>query len=718
MNNEGSEMKRILNILKSKEILISSIILLSVLLGSIYSYYFKTPKYNASSTLLLIPNNESQTITSSELNLNSELISTYSNIAKQSKILNKVIKNLDLDMTEEKLLSNLKISNITGTYIIKIVAESTKPQEAMNIANELSSVFLDEIKEIYNLENIGIVDKAETPTNPYNINHIKDVTLSLNIGIVVSLLVIIFRYLFDDTVKQEEDIENYVEIKILGKVPLNLEKNEELIDRTNIKSYVLECINTIRTNILYMTAIKTAKTILITSSREEEGKSFISSNISTAFADIDKKVLLIDADMRKGRADRIFDVNNLYGLSDYLCTMTGNLKEDLELGKKYVIESEIPNLHILTHGIIPPNPAELLTSSKMRELIEMLKKVYDIIIIDAPPCMPVSDSIILSTIADATILTVNYGKTKIKELMEVKKSIDIVGGNVIGAILNKVKISEKTYSKGYYYYGNGEKVKNETKQRKIVTANKMFGDAISNLEQSDSSISEEEEIVKENKVIEENIISDILTKEQLQEIIQKEILKIDFTQEFNKMKEIQNTNQEEIKRLTYIQENKLGEMSSIILELKERLENTINILYQKVGDNEKVINQMLENQIIGKEEIQNLIKEQILNEKQIQKIVESEISKFDYNRQFDKLSEIFENLENNYKEIAEKINEQEIEKEEVLKNEKVIDINLLKKAKQKKKRIYSIKEDISYFDLEQTAFCVIPFEKRKENIAL
>lgn len=718
MNNKGSEMKRILSILRSKEILVSLIILVSVLLGTIYSYYFKTPKYNASSTLLLIPNNESQMVTSSELNLNSELISTYSNIAKQSKILNKVIKNLDLDMTEEKLLSNLRISNITGTYMIKIVAESTKPQEAMNIANELSSVFLSEIKEIYNLENIGIVDEAEIPTNPYNINHMKDITLSLIIGIVASLIVITFRYLFDDTVKHEEDIENYVEIKTLGKVPLNLEKNEELIDRTNIKSYVLECINTIRTNILYMTAIKTAKTILITSSREEEGKSFISSNIAVAFADIDKKVLLIDADMRKGRADRIFDVNNLYGLSDYLCAMTGNLKEDLELGKKYVIESEIPNLHILTHGIIPPNPAELLTSSKMRELIEMLKKVYDIIIIDAPPCMPVSDSIILSTIADVAILTVNYGKTKIKELIEVKKSIDIVGGNVIGAILNKVKISEKTYSKGYYYYGNGEKVKNETKQKKIVTVNKMFGEAINNLEQSDSSIFEKEEKVKENKVIEENIISDILTKAQLQEIIQKEISKIDFSEEFNKIKELQNINQEEIQKLNNIQNDKFRIINDMISDFKERLENTVNILYQKVGDNEKVINQMLENQIIGKEEIKSLIKEQTLNEKQIQKIVESEMSKLDYNRQLNKLNEIFESLENNYKEIAEKINEQEIQKEEVLKNEKVIDINLLKKAKQKKKKTYSIKEDISYFDLEQTAFCIIPFEKRKENIAL
>lgn len=757
MNNKSSNIKRILNILKNKEVLFSLILVASIFLGTIYSYYFKAPKYNASSTLLLIPNNASEQVTSSELNLNSELISTYSNIAKEPKILNKVINNLTLDMSAEELLSNLKISNIPGTYMIKVVAESSKPKEAMNISNELSNVFLDEIKEIYRLENIGIVDKAEMPISSYNINHFKDITASFIAGVILACLVITFEYLFDNTVKTEEDIENYIEIKTLGRVPLNLERNKELIDRTNVKSYALECINTIRTNILYMTAIKTAKTILITSSREQEGKSFISSNISAAFADIDKRVLLIDADMRKGRTDKIFDVNNLYGLSDYLCAMTGNIREDLKLGKKYVIESEIPNLHILTHGTTPPNPAELLTSDNMKELIKLLKKVYDIIIIDAPPCMPVSDSIILSTIADAIVITVNSEKTKIKELIEVKKSIDIVGGNIIGAILNKVKLSEKTYKKGYYY-GNCEIVKNVTKQRKIVTANKMFEEVITKLNDSDFiTFEEEQEEVKENEALRDPINNNILTIEEIQEIIQKEISKINFYEEFNEINKLQSVNQEEIKKLNNIQEDKLAEMSNTISEIKERLENTADILSERVINNENVvkefiekeitkleettstlnkkaesneeaINKLLENQKNDKEEIQNLIKEQVITEEQIQKIldkdklsveqiqkiIKDEIYKLDYNKQFDKLNKMLRDLKNSYEEEEVKINEKETEKEQLNKNKKVININLLKNEKQKKKEVYSINQDISYFDLEKTASYIISFEKNNK----
>lgn len=705
MENKSNIIKRILDILQSKELIVISILIASVLLGYIYSYGFVTPKYKTSSTLLLIPNNENEKITSSDLNLNSELISTYSNIAKQPKILKQVIQNLNLDMTEGELLENLKISNIAGTYIIEITVESVMPEEAMDIANEVSKVFLNEIKEIYNLENIGIIDKAELPIHPYNINHIKDILLFLIAGMLVVCLIIVIRYLFDNTVKTEEDIEDYIELKTLGKIPLNTNKAKELIDRSNAKSYVLECINTIRTNILYMTAIKTARTILITSSRAQEGKSFISSNIAAAFADIDKKVLLIDADMRKGRTDKIFDVNNLYGLSDYLCAMTGNIKEDLELGKKYVIESEIPNLHILTNGTTPPNPAELLSSNNMEKLINMLKRVYDIIIIDAPPCMPVSDSIILSTIADATILTVNSEKTKIKELIEVKKRIEIVGGNVIGAILNKVRLTERAYNQGYYYYGNGEKEENDRAQRKIITAGKIFKQAINELDKNKEvfpqSEEKSEEIVKDEQ---ENVTDKILTKDEIQKIIKEEIAKINYTEEFKKINEIQINYEKEVENLKNIQYINLNQTVSAVSEVRENLKSVSDELNEKVENNLNLINVIIGNSKKTIDEIQAIVRE--------------EISKINYMNEFNKINETIQNLQNSYLEIINKENEREEEEQQVTQNKKIIDINFLKRQKQKKKKVYSIKEDIYSVDLEKTAFCIIPFEKKETNIAL
>lgn len=178
--NGNIQFKRILNILKGKELLIVLILLVFIVFGYIYSYYYVRPEYKVSETLLLIPNNasEEKVITSTDLTLNSELIATYSNIAKQSIILKQVIENLDLNMTETELLNKLKVSNIDDTYVIEIIVTDKNPEMATNIAKELSNVFLKEIKEIYNLENIGIVDEAELPREPYNINHIKDLSMS------------------------------------------------------------------------------------------------------------------------------------------------------------------------------------------------------------------------------------------------------------------------------------------------------------------------------------------------------------------------------------------------------------------------------------------------------------------------------------------------------------------------------------------------------------
>lgn len=336
----------------------------------------------------------------------------------------------------------------------------------MEIAKEFDNVFLKEIQEIYHLNNIGIVDEAHMPEKPYNINHTKDMILFFVMGLGASFVCLVIFYLVDNTIKKEEEIEKYIHLKSLGSIPLSQEKEGELASREIAKSYVTECINTIRTNILYMNSAKNAKTILITSCTPQEGKSWVSANIANAFAETDKKVLLIDSDMRKGRAHKIFKVSNTQGLSNYLYAMTEDRKENIKLAKKYIRETKIPNLHILTNGNVPPNPAELLESGQMKQLLKLLKNIYDVIVIDAPPCKLVTDSIILSTIVDSTILVANSEKTKMKDFNEVKKSIQMVGGEIIGAILNKKKLEGKTYHNGYYYYGNAEESAKQKKQEK------------------------------------------------------------------------------------------------------------------------------------------------------------------------------------------------------------------------------------------------------------
>lgn len=657
--NENIEIKRIIDILSSKKIIIVLLLILFTAIGYLYSYYYVVPEYKSVETLLLIPNNvnESQTVTSSDLTLNSGLITTYSNIAKNSKVLNKVINNLYLDMTEEELSNKMQISIVKDTHIMEISVTDTNPQLAMEITKEVSKVFLNEIKEIYNLNNIGIVDEAQVSNTPYNINHIKDILMFVVLGIFASGLYVLLVYILDNTIKSGEDIERYVKIKTLGNIPINQNKKKEIIERNDAKSYITECINTIRTNILYMNSTQKAKTILITSCTPKEGKSWVSANIATAFADTNQKVLLIDADMRKGRANKIFKVDSTEGLSNYLYNITGDVKKDIELGKKYIKETSIPNLHILTNGTIPPNPSELLASSSMKELMALLKNTYDILIIDAPPCKLVSDSIILSTIADSTILVANSEKTKIKDLKEVKKLIDNVGGKIIGAIINKKKVGNKTYSKNYYYGHSKSKHKYEMKENKIITVNEVIDEAIVNLKKKDFNI-----FFDENEILLPN---------------PEEINNIDNT-------EYQEREMQEVSNFIKRHDNYLERVANIVSDIQVQL-NSSNMKARLKNDNydedlESAITKKIEEwQQKNSEEIKNEIKNTNNAEElgkisnQLEKVktnyedILGEIKKNDYS---DKMEEVFSeinNVKSNYntlmKEIKEINNTDEILKE-------------------------------------------------------
>ena len=508
--NENINIRRILDILISKKILIAFILIIFTTLGYLYSYKYIVPEYKSSSTLLLIPNSssETQTITNSDLTLNSSLISTYSNIAKNTKVLKQVISNLNLKMSENELLNKITVNNAKNTYIIEITTKDTNPKKAMAITKELANVFLEEIQEIYHLNNVGIVDSANLPDIPYNINHAKDLLMFFALGIFASLSLVMIIYIFNNKIEKEEDIEKYIDLKSLGIIPINKNNKEEIIDKKDIKSYANECINTIRTNILYMNVTKNAKSILITSCTPGEGKSWVSANIATSFSDINKKVLLIDADLRKGRASKIFGINNHEGLAEYLYSMTGNDKNDLELAKKYIKETKIPNLHILTNGSIPQNPSELLASNNMKELMKLLKNTYDIIIVDAPPTKLVTDSVILSTIVDSTALVIHSSKTRVNDLKDASKSINLVGGEIIGAILNKVKISGTAYKKNYYYGNSNTKdICSYTPQLPtFISVNEIINNAIKNLNESILEKPYNEEVPKlEQKYQEPNL---------------------------------------------------------------------------------------------------------------------------------------------------------------------------------------------------------------------
>lgn len=226
-------------------------------------------------------------------------------------------------------------------------------------------------------------------------------------------------------------------------------KNNEEAARTgmiiadNPFSIVSEQFRTIRTNIQFSMIDEELQTLTVTSATASSGKSTVSSNLAGAFAAEGSKVLLVDTDMRKPTIHKIFRLQNNHGLTNVLTNRNLKLSDAIH-------QSYVENLDILTCGVIPPNPSELIGSKRMVELIEQMKELYDLIIFDTPPLLAVTDSQIISTKVDGTIIVVPQGEVRNDELETAAELLKKVKANVLGTVLNKVE----TNSDSYYYYGS------------------------------------------------------------------------------------------------------------------------------------------------------------------------------------------------------------------------------------------------------------------------
>lgn len=215
-----------------------------------------------------------------------------------------------------------------------------------------------------------------------------------------------------------------------------------LIAKISPQSPISEQYRTIRTNLQFASVDEPLQSILITSAGPSSGKSLTAANLAVVYAQQGKKTLLIDADMRKPTVHYTFRIDNLSGLSNMLVGDT-----TLE---QAVSPSDVDNLDVLTCGPIPPNPAELLASKRMEEILKQANQLYDFVIFDTPPLLAVTDAKILANIVDGCILVIRSKVTKMEEVEKAADLLDDGRAKVLGAILNDKEKKESAY---YYYYG-------------------------------------------------------------------------------------------------------------------------------------------------------------------------------------------------------------------------------------------------------------------------
>lgn len=215
-----------------------------------------------------------------------------------------------------------------------------------------------------------------------------------------------------------------------------------LITLTRPKSVIAEQFRTVRTNIQFSMVDKNLKTLMVTSSEPSAGKSTVSANLAVTFAMQGKRVLLVDTDMRKPTVHKTFDLPNNEGLTTLLTEQEVSIKE---------VAHRMPTegLYVITSGVIPPNPSELLDSNRMSLLIKEFEDVFDLIIFDTPPVIAVTDAQVMASKVDGTIFVINKGVANKEWVKKSKELLDMVHANVLGVVFNRVELSNEDY----YYYG-------------------------------------------------------------------------------------------------------------------------------------------------------------------------------------------------------------------------------------------------------------------------
>lgn len=452
---EEIDIKELLTFIKEKIWIVGIALVLSITATIIYTKAIKKPLYKSSTTYVLISDSGSDGITTSEVTLNEKLIATYKEIIKSRNIMDKVIATLELEKeTPSSLAKDVTVEQVSTSSMIKITVSYNDPELAQKIAYRIGREFSKEIQSLYNMNNLSVIDQPIVPTSASNKSNTKEIVLINGGAAALSLMVIFMIFYFDNTIKDSEQVEDKTKLPVLGTIPLlskkqSNEKNKDLIVHNDPKSTISEGIRTIRTNLQFSNIDGTMKKIMITSSMPGEGKSFTSANVATAFAQNGNKVLIIDCDMRKGRLHKIFEISNSKGLSNLLID---NIEKNY---KKYIKKTNIENLSIISSGVVPPNPSELLNSEANKKLISILEKEYDYIIFDCVPTNGLPDSLIMANLVDKVMIVCAANVTPTDLLQKTKNSLQNVEANIAGIIVNKTRSSYNKYYGHYYgkYYG-------------------------------------------------------------------------------------------------------------------------------------------------------------------------------------------------------------------------------------------------------------------------
>jgi capsular exopolysaccharide synthesis family protein len=409
-------------------------------------------KYTATTQLFIAVAGESVTDLAQGSNFTEKQMSSYAEVAMSPRVLTPVIDQLGLRTTPKELAQSVEATAQAGKVILEIAASDPDPTRAAQIANAVGDELAKAAGDLSPQKENGTkavqattIAEAEVPDEP----SFPNVPLNLGVGLILGLLlglgVAVLRHVLDTRVRNEDDVRSLTDSPILGVIAYNQNvPSHPVILRDQPLAAPSEAVRRLRTNLQFIDIADRPKSIVISSSIPGEGKSTMAINLAVSLADTGSRVILVDADLRQPSIADYVGIEGRVGLTTVL------------IGRAAVEDVVQPlgttSLDLLPAGQIPPNPSELLGSMTMALLLERLSAVYDMVLLDSPPLLPVTDAVVLSKMAGGALVVVGADRVHRPQLQQSLESLETAGAHIFGLVMNKIALREATaYGYGYGY---------------------------------------------------------------------------------------------------------------------------------------------------------------------------------------------------------------------------------------------------------------------------
>jgi capsular exopolysaccharide synthesis family protein len=414
----------------------------------------QTPVYEAQTQLFVSAQSTSDNLADAAQGgiFTQQRVKSYAQIVTSPDVLQPVITQLHLNETTDHLADQISASAPLDTVLINVAVDDTSPQRAMDIANAVSQRFTEQVLLLETPVGGGaspvkvtVVKQADRPVEPVSPRTKVNLALGILLGLAVGIAVAVFRETMDTTIKRIDDLQRVTGAGALGMIAFDSDASKHpLITAIDPSSTRSESFRTLRTNLQFVDIDRPPRTVVITSAVAGEGKSTTACNLAITLAQAGIRVALVESDLRRPKIAEYLGVEGSVGLTSVLIGRA-SLDDALQTWGRC-------GLAVLASGPIPPNPSELLGSGHMVALLRQLQQRFDVVIIDAPPLLPVTDAAVLSRICDGAVLVVRYGKTRREQLERTTQALRTVDARILGTVMNMAPTKgPDAYAYGYGY---------------------------------------------------------------------------------------------------------------------------------------------------------------------------------------------------------------------------------------------------------------------------